>query len=481
MSLSAALNLSLSGLTASARAAATTSENIANAATPGYGRRSIDQVSGAENGVSLGVQVREITRAEAPVLTQLRRDADADAAASDLRQQGLINVERAIGKPGDVTAFPAQIAALESAFAALAATPESASLQTAVANQLSLLVQRFHAAEEQLGTVRESADRQIATAVATLGDSLQRISDLNIQITAFQSSGRDVGTLLDQRDGLIDTVNRIVPVQVVPREGEQVSLYSTGGVVLLDTRPATLSFTPTPTIPSEARGDGGIPASLLVNGREIDMTRGTLGGGTLGAAFALRDEDAVVALAGIDALAADIATRLEAADTTRAATAPGLLADRNSAINLNAVAGLAGRLTLNPLVDVSEGGALWRLRDGLGTAAPQPSATARLPNALLQSLREAATAPDGLPDAAKDSAGHAAQLANMITGKRLASEDASTAASAGLATLSAEERDAVGVNTDTELQTLLSIEAAYEANARVLSVLRTLYDTLLEI
>ncbi len=93
-------------------------------------------------------------------------------------------------------------------------------------------------------------------------------------------------------------------------------------------------------------------------------------GGTLGANFAVRDELGVKAQAQMDAMARDLVERFSDSglDATRAPGDPGLFTDDGAAFDpLNEV-GLSQRLTVNAAADPDQGGALWRLRDGLGAS-----------------------------------------------------------------------------------------------------------------
>jgi len=79
MSLTRALSNAYSGLFHSSRSADVTSNNIANAQTPGYVRREViaqERVTGSEgNGVATG----SIERAQDLALSRTRRDADGGA------------------------------------------------------------------------------------------------------------------------------------------------------------------------------------------------------------------------------------------------------------------------------------------------------------------------------------------------------------------------------------------------------------------
>ena len=62
MSIASALGSALSGLTAASRAAEVVSSNVANAQTPGYGRREISLQARSIGGSGLGVSVIAINR-----------------------------------------------------------------------------------------------------------------------------------------------------------------------------------------------------------------------------------------------------------------------------------------------------------------------------------------------------------------------------------------------------------------------------------
>jgi flagellar hook-associated protein 1 FlgK len=123
---------------------------------------------------------------------------------------------------------------------------------------------------------------------------------------------------------------------------------------------------------------------------------------------------------------------------------------------------------------------LFRLRDGLGAAAPGPVGDGALltrATGLLATTR--ATSGGGLPAGARTLQELSADVLSQAATRRLAAEGQDNAAAAEAATL----RDAVaanGVNTDAEMQRLLALEQAFAANARVLAVVDTLFAELLE-
>jgi flagellar hook-associated protein 1 FlgK len=207
---------------------------------------------------------------------------------------------------------------------------------------------------------------------------------------------------------------------------------------------------------------------------------GSLGGGSLGAAFVLRDETLPEAQAGLDALARDLVERMAdpATDPSLAPGAAGLLTDAGGPLVAGAPAGLAGRVAVNALADPEDGGALWRLRDGLGAALPGPVGE----GAQVDRWRVALDAPRALvPGGPMGSAvALAAGFASGMAARRLGAEEEASFATARWSALRESEL-AGGVDSDAEIQTLLAVEQAYAANARVVEAVNAMMQRILEI
>ncbi len=82
--------------------------------------------------------------------------------------------------------------------------------------------------------------------------------------------------------------------------------------------------------------------------------------------------------------------------------------------------------------------------------------------------------------AANDSATMASEIATFFAGRGARSDEDFAFLSARRSTLAEEETNAVGVDSDSELQALMLVEQAYAANAKVLSVIDDLMKLLLE-
>lgn len=456
MSISAALSNALSGLGAAGRRAEVVSSNIANAATPGYAPRVAELAAASIDGTGAGVRVATVRRDADALLAADRRLADAAAGAAATGAEALVRVARVAGAPDDASSLIGRLAAFEAALVSATANPASEARLADVGDAAAAVATSFAATSDAIQTERARADAAIGADVETLNGALARVSGLNALIRRSQGGGRDVNTLIDQRQQAIDAVAAIVPIRSVERDDGRVALFTQGGVVLVDSTAREVGFTPVAVMAPAMTLAGGSLSGLSIDGRPAPPT--ALAGGRIGAALALRDETLPAMAATLDQVAADLLGRLEAADTTLPAGAPGLLTDAGAALDPTAITGLAGRLRLNAAVDPAAGGALWRLRDGIGAPAPGLSGDA----GGLLALADGLAAGRGIGDGA---AGFLSSLARA----RIAAEDEAGFANGRQAALQALEAQR-GVDTDAEMAELLRIEQAYAANARVISV-----------
>lgn len=473
MSISSAMSNALSGLGAASRQAQVVSGNIANALTPGYGRQEVQLSSSSRGGVGVDGVARRI---DATILLD-RRASDADLGGAGLRAAALDRMAGLMDPGGGAGSLSGRVALLQGALGQAIATPDAPAALTGVVQAARDLASMINTSSKGLADERLAADRGIAADVEALRVGLNRVDALN---TAILRAGPDGNALRDQRQAIIDGIAAIVPLQEVSRGNGAVALMTAGDQMLLDSEPARLEFAPSTAIAPGAVL--GAPLSgLSVNGRALDMTdpSGRMAGGTLAARFALRDAVIPQAQAQLDGFARDLMDRLAdpALDPTRAPGDPGIFTDRGTSFD-GQQHGLAGRIALNVALDPSQGGAAWKLRDGLGAAVPGQVGDART----IAALADALSARIGTPDdpTARDIGGRADVVLSTRAGLAATAAEAVAFSQARYDTLRVAELGG-GVDTDAELQTLLLVEKAYAANARVIQAADTMLQRLLEI
>ena len=483
MSISASLNNALSGLTANARAAELVSSNVANATNPSYARREIVLGARVVGDTGQGVSVLGVDRVVDLALLSDSRIAEAASSAGNLRTAFHARFEGVIGSNSDAGSLTGRIATFEGALIEATSRPDSEARLANVAASLQQVTQAFATASGSIQEGRLRADRAIASQVSQLNDALTRVQNMNVLIRVAVSSGSDASSLMDQRQQAVDQISTIVPIRQLQRDHDQIALMTAGGATLLDGKAAVFGFSPINLITPDMTLASGALSGLTVNGRpvQVGVPPGTVDGGTLAAHFDVRDRLAVTAQAALDAVARNLITRYQdpALDLTRAPGAPGLLTDAGSVFVATNEVGLAARLKINDAVNPDAGGALWRLRDGLGAVTPGPPGNGtlllQLHGAVTQPLA-AATGPFG--GGARSFAALTGDLSSLAASSRINAEANASFARARADSLQ-DLRLAQGVDTDQEMQKLLVIEQAYSANAKVVQTMDELIQILM--
>ncbi|WGF87630.1 flagellar hook-associated protein FlgK [Marinivivus vitaminiproducens] len=497
MSLSTAFSIASTGLRATARQADIAAGNIANAQVEGYVRKEAGLATRVTAGVGGGVDIAAIRRpVDAALARDARRETGAEAAL-DVRADALKTYATELGQPADERSPASAMARLETAFVALSSTPELASAQRDVLDAASGLVSSLGRASAAALRRRQEADDAIASDVALINRSLEELSGVNDQIKLGTHGGRDVTALEDRRDQLIDTIGERIPLAVIRREPNDVLLVTEQGIPVFDGRPAEVAFRPTPAMPAAASyapdavepGRVGVLSGLTIDGRDVAPGSGdpqAIGGGRLAGLFAVRDRDMPLVQDQLDHLAAAVIDRFQdpATDPSLTGGAPGLFTDGGAAgdtANPAALPGLALRIAVNATVDPAQGGALWRIRDGIGAATPANAGADAQTLRFLQAFEAPLTLPDGLGLATPTTLRGLGDAVVTAQQTRRADVQARADAQAGIARTLRDARDSVaGVDVDAELQKLLQIEQAYAANAMVVQTANRMLDTLME-
>lgn len=482
MSMTSALNNALTGLNASARMTEIVSSNLSNALTDGYGRRSVSLSSVQVGDRGGGVRIDAINRFVDAGLLADRRLADSALSGNERSADFLLRLEQALGGADDTGSLNARLAAFERALISASSDPAAETRLSNVAARLEDVTLTLNANTRTIQSLRQEADATISRDIAVLNANLLQVEELNTDILRLNGMGRDPSALLDARQRAIDTVAKIVPVREVTRDNGTVGLMTTNGTMLLESKAVQFGFVATPTITADMTFASGALQGITIDGAPVSMTDGIgrLDGGSMGAAFALRDQTLVEAQQALDGIAADLMARLQdpANDATIAPGDLGLLTDEGGVLDLTDLPGLAGRIAVNPAILSLSGGDPRLLRDGLGAALPGSPGDATQLNAWIASLGGFRA---DVPGAALQSAsGRMAGFASDIGATRLAAEEKLSFSSARWDTLRQAEL-ADGVDTDVELQTLLLVEQAYAANAKVIQTVDFMMQRLMEL
>jgi flagellar hook-associated protein 1 len=313
-----------------------------------------------------------------------------------------------------------------------------------------VLAQSFATLSGRIGDLQRTTDVAVQDAVNQLNALASRVAGLNGQIAA---NGADVETLKDQRADLLGQLSALADISVVPRSDGQVDVTVAGGRgIVIGANAYAVGTTATPP--------NGFSSLTL---SDFDITS-QVTNGRLGGLLALRDTVLPGYQSGLDQLAYDVATQVNAVHATGfdALGAPA----GNFFTPPATVAGAASTLGVDPALLADS-----RLVAGSGTGAAGDNQTARA----LAALRDARVMSGGTATAAE-------AWSNLVyrVGSDVATAQASSDTRDAVVRQLQQLRDQTsGVSFDEEAANMLKFQRAYEANARFFTTINTTLDTLL--
>lgn len=331
MGLSNILSVANSGLQVSQTSLELVARNVANADTPGYTAKSLNQQNNVADGVSLGVRPLDVTRTVDRFLQSQLRVETAAMNDVDVRNQFLQRIDQLFGKPGGTNSLDTILNNFTQSMQELTASPDSFANRQAVTGDAQTLAQQLRALSGDIQASRQMAEDSIATAVDEVNESLQHLSTINKTLRGRSAGGSPPADLLDERDKFIDQIAQFLEVRVRENEDGSVALFTRGGNSLLEGQPVTLNFDhrgdiSTQSLYSTDDAERGVGTVTLegANGFSIDLIgQGTLDSGRLGAYVELRDEILVEAQAQLDELAHGLALSLSSKQVDGTAATAG--------------------------------------------------------------------------------------------------------------------------------------------------------------
>lgn len=323
MSLSLARYSAYSALMTTQTQISVASANIANADTEGYTKKTATQVATVSNGIGTGTTITGISsNVDKLLLKSLFQAVSAlgsatvtDSYASQL--QSLFG-STSSGDGSSGTSIANTIAALETAIADLADTPESETLKAQVVSALDDVAAQLRDTSNQIQTLRSNADQEIASDVDQANDLLATIKDLNDQIVKEQAAGNSTADLEDQRNTALQDLSSLMDINYYSTDSGAIYVYTTSGQVLLNSAVHELSFTSAGSVTSSAAYPGGL-SGITVDGTDITAQ---IKSGSIAALIDQRDNVLTDAQSELDQLAVALADSLNAISNASTASPP---------------------------------------------------------------------------------------------------------------------------------------------------------------
>lgn len=306
------VNTATAGLRATQASIALISQNVANAGTAGYVRRTTSPV--AQGLGNAGVATGAITRSfDAAALKQLRLET-AGSGYTATKADILTQLDRLYGTPGSATALDGVVNTYTQSLQTLAINPTSPGARSSVADAAQALAAKIGSIADDVQNLRTGIESTLKGQVEDASALLDSIAKLNVQVQTA-GDGTTRAALEDQRDQQINTLAGYMDIRVMDQRDGSATVMTSNGLTLVDRGVAAgLSFDGRATLsatsaynPADKRGVGTITATLPGGSRIALSDPGTLLSGTLAANLELRDTILPQAQRQLDDLAAGLA------------------------------------------------------------------------------------------------------------------------------------------------------------------------------
>lgn len=331
MSISQALISSISGLKTDQAGLAMVSANIANASTPGYVRKSVSQTAVGSSGVGITVRVTAIQRELDQYVQRQLRIENSGASYATTRAQFYNQLQAVYGAPGSDSSLEAVFNKFSSSLQALSSSPDDPAARGAVISNAQILAQQLNSMSDRIQGLRQNAELGISDSVTQANEAMQRIAEINTKLAANgNATDAASATMQDQRDAYIDTLSKLMDINVVKGDNNQISVFTNSGIQLVGNEAASrLSFQTQGSMAANKlwnadpnKSDVGTIMLTSANGTDVDLIKtNAIRSGQMAAFVQMRDHDLVQAQTQLDALASVMAGALS--DKTTSGTAAG--------------------------------------------------------------------------------------------------------------------------------------------------------------
>ena len=453
-SLNATLSMATESLLAQELELQVTNNNIANVDTAGYTREIVNlaeatPVNDGSVSIGSGVSVQGVQSLNDTLLSMRIQQQTSEESKATAQVNALNEVQTLF--PSSGTSISSALSSFFTSLSALSTSPSNAANRQTAISDAQTLVQQFNSVSAGLTSTASSLNTTVQTDVTQINQLSSQAAALNQQVVEQTAEGQDAGTATDQLNEVESQLAELTNISVVhTTQGDSITTGNGTALVL-----GTQSY----TLQTSTNSDGNLDV-LDSNGTNITPS---ISSGDLGGSLSVRDTQIPALLTSLDSLANQFATAFNMAQAqgydengvagTSLFSVPTTVAGSAAAISLTMINGSAIAAS-----SVSGSGASGDDGNLANLTALQTSA---LPSG------ESATAISS----------------NLVYQVGTLTSDATaeqTAVQTSLTSLTDQQGSVSGVSTDEESANLLRFQQAYEAAAKVVSTIQTLFTTTID-
>ncbi len=436
-----------------------------------------------------GVDLVGVARATDMALFRNLLSASAQNEAATTVSGALSRIDQALNLSDSSNSRSAAslISKLKGALQAYSATPQNQPAGQLAISAAQDVVDGLHDATALVQKERRVADEGIASAVSEVNELLGKFGALNGEIVQGVAAGADVTEAQDRRDALLLEITKRIGVTAVNRPNSDMVLYTDSGVTLFETTARRLSFQQTPTLSPGSPGTAVYIDGVQVTGAGAPLA---LHAGAIVGLTQIRDDVAPLFQNQLDEIARGLVVAFSERDQSGAGSPdlPGLFtyAGATQSPSASLQPGLASQITLNANVDPAQGGDASRLRDGGISGNPSyvynKTGGPGYANRLIE-LVNTTSKTQGFDPAAGLGAVASVEMFSAgsngwIGARRQQTESSTTYYGAVVSQTTQALSNATGVNLDDQMSQMLALENSYQASAKLLEAVNSMFNAL---
>jgi flagellar hook-associated protein 1 FlgK len=447
-SLGSILSTASQSLMAQEAALSVTNNNIANANTTGYARQTatLAEANPTSTGtISLGngVTLTGISSVRDELLSlQIQQQTSAQSSA-DAQVSALTQVETLFPSTG--TSLSSSLSAFFTNLSALSANPTSTADRQTVLSSAQTVVNQFNSISAGLTGPTSGLNTTVTNDVSQINQLTGQAATLNQEILQQNAAGQSSGTLSDKLNQVELQLAGITNISVTHTDAGDNITTGNGTPLVLGNQAYQLST---------QTGTGGAVQVLDSSGTNITSN---ITGGDLGGTIQVRDTVLPGLSSSLDALANQFATTFNTANEAgydQDGTKGSAIFTAGSATTIS-----AATITLG----TSDPTAIAASSDGTSGSNGNVAALTALQT----------SAPAGGQSVTSLSSSLIYQVGNLTSNATANS----AAVTLSLTSLNTQQASVSGVSIDEESANLVRFQQAYEASAKVITTIASLFDT----
>ena len=487
------------GMTANQAALQTSSHNIANTNTDGYSRQRVNLQAEASyhlagvGSIGMGVKVGSVERIVDDFVIGQVRNANSTYTYYEQKADILGQLESLMNEPSD-NGLSKQLATMFDSWTALANNPELDTSKTLVLENSSTFADTINQMGKQMTQLQSDTLDTIGKSALDFNEKVKQLQSLNEQIYGLTTSGETPNDLLDRRDSLLKDLSGLAGIETKTDQYGRGFVSMSGQTILSAEERNTLSVvvgqSDTGALVSKD-GNALNPAETITGSYPagtILLTKTTDNGDTAYTELPIKEG----AIGGLQASSGEIGSRLTELNnfkkkkamnmvfTSGASRTSGLFEIGQDDTGTATTIRVSQALLDNP--SLVAGGTSNAAGDGSRAAAMAKLSSAKLDFPLSEKTI-ASFDPETLTFANAASGMSVSSYFNSIVTKNgISKQQADNTVSAQLSLLNQLEyknQSVSGVSLNEEMSDVIRFQQGFQANARILSVVSEMLDTLI--